>query len=1331
MMYHEFMNVDHDPSDRQALINVAETAEMLNLHVNTIRNWAKQGKLKSVNVPGSKINRFDARDIRRLAKDRGEPVSSVEPELRTIGPELIDASQLSVWAGSRQSQELFPELMRRLLARSAGVSDISVPTGDGIYAHGWDGIAKSRHAKFLPHGILYFEFGTDAKPATKASNDLKLRLDDSHPDGIFVFATPKRWATRLDWEKKARVLAKDKFADVRAIDADALEGWLRETPDVHHWISEQLGRHPAEVTTLDGWQKRFAARTTPELPSALFLAGRQTQRDELLAFLASNEQTSGTLTIRAPWRDDAVAFVAATLEEFPSEQSRAMTVESPRAWAHLVQSTGSLTLIPLYPEADIAAAATRGHKVLLAMGNDEKALAKGIELPKPSQEVATEALKTAAGDLSKASKWASLARRSMPALIRLIAHDRRLSQAAWAADHKQAATLGLLVLAGSWGNSDGDTAVLELLTERPWPEIERALRGWVQTGDAPFVESGNVWKVASPVEASIQLFNSLTAADMKRWIEVVTDVLAEKDPRADLAPTERFMAGLNGIGRQRSGTLRKGMARGLALLSAYQEHIATEVNGTSFADAAVHTILARVKEDLTGQTLESLQDVLPLVAEASPQLFLDFVDTDLQNSDSLLSQMFKDSRDDTMFGPSSPHPSVLWALECLAWSPAYLPQSARALAQLAQLDPGGRLSNRPNASLANILLPWRRNTSAKADVRLSVLRAICKAQPAVGWGVLLAIWPSHHAISFAPHAPEFHDWQPPEMTVSMAEWFDFINQLVSLTITEAGSDPARWARLMTIVSALPRSDRTRVLDSLEALLASETFDAEWRLTLWDPLRQEISHHQQFPDADWAMSTDDLARMNSIATQIEPVETGTRFAYLFGWHPDLPGVSISDDTVAYQLALEAARAHAVVDMIATSNEIDLEKLAKDVEVPGHLGWTLARQNVAFVHHLMLTWLDSPLPNLRQVAAGWSQRRLAEHGPDWMKSVLRESDMSVPERRRTFVVNAPANSEFWKDIDELEDDVAVAYWRALNAYRVPKNERTEAIGRMLAHDRPWAALTVAALTTQPDDQQVSVALAKEIIRALISDSGENMDPQMAGYELGKLLDLIAAENPGDDDLPNIEFTLYPLLEHHRTPNELNTLLANSPAAFVDLVSRIYRGKNSPVRPGTAEEQALARQSWTVLRNWRTLPGLRSDGTIDEEKLNLWVRQARLAFLESDRVDIGDEQIGQILSASPTGLDGLWPTEPVRNLIETVGSTHLESGIYLGIVNSRGIKTRGPFDGGTQEHTLAERYETLSQATSVDWPRTSRILRQITGWYQREGRENDAEAERWADA
>jgi len=156
-----------------------------------------------------------------------------------------------------------------------------------------------------------------------------------------------------------------------------------------------------------------------------------------------------------------------------------------------------------------------------------------------------------------------------------------------------------------------------------------------------------------------------------------------------------------------------------------------------------------------------------------------------------------------------------------------------------------------------------------------------------------------------------------------------------------------------------------------------------------------------------------------------------------------------------------------------------------------------------------------------------------------------------------------------------------------------------------------------------------------------------------------------------------------------------------------------------------------AWQVLHKWRTIPGLQDDGSIDAQHLDKWVSNARLLLTDLDRDDVGDELIGQLLSGSPNGSDGAWPAEPVRDLVERLGSKDLENGLHIGKLNARGATTRDLYEGGKQERALVAGYLTWSDQTATRWPRTSRVLREIAASYEREAAREDREARHKADS
>mgnify|MGYP001689220210 CR=1 FL=1 len=97
-------------------------------------------------------------------------------------------------------------------------------------------------------------------------------------------------------------------------------------------------------------------------------------------------------------------------------------------------------------------------------------------------------------------------------------------------------------------------------------------------------------------------------------------------------------------------------------------------------------------------------------------------------------------------------------------------------------------------------------------------------------------------------------------------------------------------------------------------------------------------------------------------------------------------------------------------------------------------------------------------------------------------------------------------------------------------------------------------------------------------------------------------------------------------------------------------------------------------------------------------------------------------------PVDPKDIWPPEPIRDLIESLRSNHLDNGILIGCINSRGPTSI--LDGGTEERKLAEQYKKDSLTVQARWPRTFRILRRIANLYTKEAHRENQEAQIYQD-
>lgn len=1308
-------------------LNVRETAKMLDVHENTIRNWVTGGTLVSARLAGTSQHRFAREEVERLLKTRGESASSVAPALRTDGPELISANDLDSWAARDDAKGAFPELVRRLLAVTPGITNVDVRTHEGGAAPGWDGTATSTGSTYLPSGELLFEFGTEANSKGKAQSDYDKRVLALPNDSasVFVFATPRNWAGAKGWasERKAEM----KFADIKAIDAHGLEGWLQASPSVHYWISERLGYRPRDAQTIERWWKSFQGRTTITLPPSFFAAGRSGGTDELRSALTGAGQSDAIVTLVAPWRDDALAFVFSALEAHEELLYRTIVVTDGTAWQRLVESSIPLILVPLFEgETDLAAAVNGGHRVvLIAEPDDVVRGGKRIELRKIDRAAAREALKATVSDSNKAEAMVALARRSVPALIRSIALEPRFLKPDWVANPEYAAVLAPLVLAGSWSSHEGDLAALKKLTGRSGDEIERLLKSLASRADAPFVRSGGTWRLTSPAEAALLLLPTLTGSDLARWAEVVSEVLLEPDPYEGMDTVARLTANAQGTTPPYSEALKKGLANGLALAAASDGELPVDLHIQARVSNIVRALLAAASGDESGATWARLSISLPAMAEAAPEIFLDAVELDLEQSHPVLRTMFKDQGHDVMFGPSSPHPSLLWAIETLCWSPNYFGRAAILLGRLSSLDPGGHLSNRPIESLQKVTAGWLPQSGATIDDKLAIAERLLKREPDVGWKLIMSVWPDSHAVGFPPHSPTYRDWTPVKQSVTYADWGRFVHALVALAIGAVGTSGERWLELIPKIDEVPTDERRQIVEKLREALSTHTWTDEERYSIWEALTGEADNHEEYADAEWAIPADDVALLRSVAHDLAPSQDARRFANLFDWRAHIPNLKWGEE--GYDVELARLQGEALDEVLALGAD-SLAALTVEVKTPHVVGRMLSARSDA-PEQAILGWLGSEDQNLRNAALTFASDKIHIEGISWLTTALASAALEEASAQEVLTAAVPFEKKYWTEIAILGKDLEAAYWERAQHHYAAADERAEAVGLLVEHARPWEAVGLLSAMLH-DNQEPGVSLVKAVFNALRNGAGPIHDTTMSSFYVGNVLEYMEKHFPDDEDLPGYEFLFFELLHDHQPSGALYRALGKDPSDFVSMITALFRSDDEPKRSPTAQEKTFARLSYSVLHNWHTLPGLAEDGTIDGPHLTDWVRGARLAFSDGKRTAIGDEQIGQVLASSPVGTDGVWPAEPVREIIENIGNARLDTGLHIGRTNKRGVTTRGVFDGGDQERELEKNYREMAAKISAQWPRTARVLRGIADSYQHEARRNDSEAERMSD-
>jgi hypothetical protein len=781
------------------------------------------------------------------------------------------------------------------------------------------------------------------------------------------------------------------------------------------------------------------------------------------------------------------------------------------------------------------------------------------------------------------------------------------------------------------------------------------------------------------------------------------------------------MAALYGKFSPHSQLLREGLAETLACMGARGTslHIRSGATAADYATKVVRAILEVAASDPT--IWASLSSVLPLLAEASPEAFLASVESSIGNPE-FAAAMFTDRKDADSFNTASAHPGLLWALETLAWSPAYLPTVALVLAKLAKVDPGGTLQNRPQNSLHRILLAWYPQTAATVEQRIGVLDLLRERESNIAWSLLISLLPSGRDIAFPTRKPVWHDWAPDgDPKVTYGDIYRVTDAVTDRLLREVGTDSERWKDLLANLTNFTPERRAAIVELLNETLTRFERDED-KVVIWTALREILSHHRSFPDAEWRLPDSELERLDSLYASLAPSDTGLRYGWLFKGWPDLPEGRAYKSEQDFDEA-DRHRKAAIAEVLERDGLTGTINLATKVERPDFVGRALAQLGVDAKE--VLGFLADPNDILNSVARGyvfatpdqtWKEKVLVELGPNW-------SDDQIGE----FLSCWPSGTATWKVVEQFPD-AANRYWRNFRPYGVSESDREYVAKKLVEHGRPYASVTVLSREARSGRDNVPPDVIMSCLEEAARFRGDTDRPeQLFTYSVTQLLDyLFALEDVDQNRVAAIEWTYLPALKtRERRPAALHAELRRNPSFFVDLVTLAYRGKNEEPTELAEDDEVRARLAHDLLDSFRGVPGA-SEGVVEDTALRQWVDEARRLLEERGRSEIGDVMIGEFLSGSPLGSDGAWPHEAVRKVIEEIASDDLDRGITIGVYNGRGVVTKNPYEGGGQERTLASTYRGYAEAIRQRWPRTALMLDTIVRSYERDARREDSEAD-----
>lgn len=1170
-----------------------------------------------------------------------------------------------------------------------------MPAGDQIGVPGRDGLVAFSGTHFLiPTGTSCWEIGTGSDIAGKANDDYRKR-SEKPPSGLrpnectFVFVTSRVWHAKLAWVESKHADAT--WADVRAIDAEDIAVWLSRFPAIACGIAESLGRQITGLQTLDQyWERKiaqpFKGRVTPQL----VIGGRERERQELVNWL---REGTGELHLLGETAEDAAMFAAAALRELDALSSgdetakllgRVLAVSEPQVSEHLATlSQQHIVLLVDGCESNaLSVDALPRLRFLVPQAIDSRS---NISTPSITLgSVRWAQISTALTELGYreevAQAIASECKGSLQAVLQMIARPER-GRLGWATT-PAAERLAPLIWAGKWRASDhADHEVIAALAGRPYSEVKQAIASW--SGPAkPIQRMGGDWIWRARGFAWSCLAPAMDADEVQRWLNITEEVLQETDPGLQLPPDDRWLARVRGLAHKFSDSLREGLSQSLVLLAVNDGKV-PGINAQVGVDRVVRSLL---KENTSPQRWASLAPLLPELAEASPDAFIDAAEA-CAGSDDCVRELFAESG----YIPSSRHTGLLWALERLAWSRQHLTRVLTVLGRFDAVDPGGTLSNRPISSMRAILLPWMPGTSASVDDRLAALRALFLRCGSSAWTCAVSLLPQEAGIGLPSSRPRWRNWADGSGNeVTRSEYWSFQQDLVLLLLDNAGVDCNRW---LSLLSALPRLLRAspklgeKVLEAMLHLDGTQ-LEVHGRQKIFETARDLILRERRRSGERGSLTRKQVRHLERVPIAFAPSGPRDRNRWLFVQYPEVrerPKQSYQE-----RLRETAERRQKAVREVLHAEGLDgVLNWVSEVTHPEALGFAVGQtaalddmknELIAFSFH---EWQDAAA----RCRFGWGyvQALSARRPCSWMCETASAIHTRFGEVAATAFLRAmPFGTQLWRVVAEMDSVVSERYWKQVSLHALRLDECEIAVPHLLKANRPYKVVDLVGslvldgksrLDGQPDDFEARLAMLVRTALEVTLDhapSAEVGDPTMLRYEIEELFEFLEGKLAEIEEVAALEWKWFPFFGiDGRRPRALQVMLQADPVLFVDLLSLVFRSKSEGREPSekrSDETRLKAELAYRLLDSWTSLPGLGVsatrnngepddglepmrpgwDGHVDADGLSEWVSKAQTLADACGRLEFCNCKIGRQFAYAPADPDGRWPCSAVRNLI-----------------------------------------------------------------------------------
>lgn len=1193
-----------------------------------------------------------------------------------------------VKSNKKEAQNEIPYIIKQLIENTVkNLTKLDIPYGDNTIQTGPDGIVQFNGTnKYLGENSAIIEIGTDENYVVKANNDIKKRTPNKKQN--FVFVTPYCWNMRrpskYEWIEKQK--EKYNWKDIMVIDGEVLETWLEEDILTTKYFLNKIDKliTPTSISMIKDKEDELKQKTKVGLGLDFFDYNEKNYENIL------SDLKKEYYHIVSPTREEGMHVTLFYLRKL-NKENNTIIIDDEDTWNSLVKkgNINNAILIPnFYQKNDLIIPSN--NTTIIIHDKEEKITGFDFEL----QQRTIRNLENSLGIYYKQDdcsidydKIHSIVNKT---LGKYMALKREIFKAPikpqWYNESNKLRYLQLFLI-NKFTTRDFEI-FKEFNVEKK--ELTELLKQQINKKD-PYIiyyKYDDEYIVVNTYNVIEWLGEELDEEIIDAYCKIVEKVLFYIEPRYHMENINEKYYVEKPYNRRYSKSLKEGILRSLVITKLY---LKKENNYTLYTK--LDYIVKRYYESInTESEYFNFANIASELVEFDYEMFLDKIEQSIENENFL--RMFNLERKDLLFSTNE-YCHILWGLEKAISQKQHISRSVEILFKLCIIkeEKYGNMVNKPIQSLTEVFLGWDNLTCLTKEEKINLLEKMIQKYPETGRKLLEKILPNTSQTWSPMMKPEFDKYDEPISIKYIKEQMEYFSEYYLLYVKYYVK---KLDDLVSIYEEgyfieLPCFDviKKKTYDLMEVCKLDEE-----RVKLKECIREKINGHITFHNEAWTLSEKEYSYFIEILEKLTYSNKIWDYIYLYNNYL----LSREKDLFKEKnIAMQLVRENSENEKILLDNCLNPHDVIEDLYERAYS----KKYSVDLLLRL-IEW-DECNPEKGYTATTYIKYVAANEGIDKIINIYnRLKNYELDKTRILFVLTTPGYNDKLYSLIENDDKLKSVYWRMISDY---SEEKKDLVFENALYYKNFS-LCLRIMHEENDKYDEKCNLLEKIVEEKYIPNGIDRHYLVKIFKYFENYDKIK----DFERLAKLEIYFNPLLTNKSF--FLSKEATKTPSLVADLVEIIY--KDAKGNSKDCNENVVS-TCWKILHN------LKID--FNNKNYQKWCDDFLKITKSLDREKIGFAVLGQLLARCGKDKDDdIFPIKNVRNIIEKYQNKTLSESFKIEKYNMRGAHFVGI---GEEEYALYEMYKNWSEEIMMEFPETSKILKELAESYKQESDMNREQA------